>query len=109
MSTAKDKPQRGTPVRIEWQVPPDLPTHGVTNMTVNFADAGEFFITFFEVRPPLILDDEQAMQQLESVPARAVARVMVTADRVKSIIAALQHNYDVWAAKQNAEEGEDGC
>ncbi|MHB1294389.1 MAG: hypothetical protein ACYC4R_05255 [Anaerolineae bacterium] len=87
-------------VRIDWHVPEGLPTLAATNMVISHTAEGEFFVTFFEVRPPIILDgQEDALRNTTSVTATAVARVMLASSRMPGIIEALQGNYQNWKTK----------
>jgi len=78
-------------IPLEWRVPEDLETHFATNMVVAHSE-GAFFITFFEVVPPFILGDVEKLTALKSVPAKAVARVAIAADRMEAFIDAMKSN-----------------
>lgn len=92
-------------VPIQWEISRELVTQAATNMVVNHTTEGEFFITFFEIRAPIILEGQNdEMRDIDSVKAKAVARVMVTPGRLPGIIAALQENYQTWLAEQSRGE-----
>ncbi len=94
-------------IPLEWRVPEDLETHFATNVVVSHSEGG-FFLTFFEVVPPFILGDVEKLAELKSVPAKAVARVAIAADRMEPFIDAMKRNLESYRrAKELAEkEGE---
>lgn len=83
-------------VPLEWFVPDGVPTHYVTNVVVQNT-TGEFVVSFFEALAPIILGnpDEVAAQRklIKTVRARCVARVVLTPNRMESMINALVQNY----------------
>ena len=93
-------------IPLEWQVPEDLKTHFATNMVVSSSE-GEFFITFFEVVPPFILGDVEKLTALKSVPAKAVARVAIAADRMEAFIDAMKRNLASYRKAKATEEKEE--
>lgn len=95
---------------VEWHYPEDLATGYSTNFIVQHREH-EFYLSFFDVPPPLLLgtDEErkEQAQRLGSVRATAVARVIVAAERIPEFIRVLQENYDMYQAKQqNRDESE---
>lgn len=75
------------PIPIEWHFPDGLMTSFATNMLVQTIE-NEFKISFFEIKPPVRLDDSQPRP--EKVKADCVASVIVTADRLPKFIEVLQ-------------------
>lgn len=78
---------------LEWDVPEGIVARYATNMVVQRAE-NEFIISFFEVKPPLILGNpdqiaEQA-KKLKSIRAICVAQIIVAADKMPSFVEALQ-------------------
>ena len=92
----------GKKIRLDWHVPEDLPTKAVSNVVITHTEEGEFFITYFEVVPPVLLGDSERFEAIDSVRAKAVARIMVVADRMPGMIKALQDNYDTWRRRREA-------
>lgn len=96
---APDEPtvQLGGPTQlpIEWCYPDDLISRYATNMVVQYTEH-EYTISFFEVRPPLLLGTPEQISErlkaIDSVKATCVARVIVAADRLQDFIDALQAN-----------------
>ena len=84
---------RGKPVRIEFSFP-----EGQTATFSNYAtvqnEGHEIYLSFFEIRPPLILGDEEnkkkQLEELESVNAKCVSRIVMSTGRIPGLIQALQ-------------------
>jgi hypothetical protein len=92
---------------IDWSVPDDLPTHYVTNL-VSQHTKHEFFITFFEIIPPLTLGrTAEEVESMESVRARALTRISVSPERLQGFINALQENLEQYRASLKTEDMED--
>ena len=74
-------------VPIEWRVPDDILTLRATNITLGIMDTGEVIIQFFETRPPLLIgtqgETQSRAEQIVSVPAICVARLVVTPGKLK--------------------------
>ena len=79
-------------IPLEWYVPEELPTHYTTNLIIQHTEH-EFFITFFELVPPITLGKTpEEIEQVESVRARALTRVAISPGRLESFIRAMQDN-----------------
>lgn len=89
---AKDE-DRVIETPIEWRVAENVPTYYATNLLAQHTPH-EFILTFFELWPPALLgSDEERMAQaeaLESLPAKSLARIVIAANRMPSILKALQ-------------------
>lgn len=81
---------------LDWVVPDHIVARYATNMVVQHGE-NEFFISFFEVKPPLILGNPQEVREqmgkIKALPANCVAQVIVSDDKMKSFIDALSNNY----------------
>jgi hypothetical protein len=92
---------KGIYVPIEWHAPEDLISRYANNILVQHEEH-EFIISFFEIRPPLLLGSPEEikakLEQTESVRAECVARIIVAADRMPSFIEALQGNLEKYLA-----------
>jgi hypothetical protein len=95
-------------IPLEWRVPEDLETHFATNVVVSHSEA-EFFLTFFEMVPPFILGDVEKLAALKSVPAVAVARVAVAADRMEAVIGAMKRNLENYRKTKEQQEEEESA
>jgi hypothetical protein len=89
-------------VPIQWHFPDDIASRYATNLVVQHTEH-EFSISFFEVRPPILLgspeDIQAALQRVESVPAVCVARIIVAAERMPEFIRVLQDNLAQYQVK----------
>src|SRR5437762_12588 len=88
----------GIQLPIEWHSGPEIVTRYVNQATVQFGPK-ECHVSFFEIRPPFILDDDQEerkrkAQELKSIRAECVARIVVTHDFLPTLIQALQKVWD---------------
>ncbi|MFQ5758873.1 MAG: hypothetical protein ACE5IF_04280 [Candidatus Bathyarchaeia archaeon] len=92
-------------IPLEWRIPEDLETHFATNIVISHSK-GEFFLTFFEVVPPIILGDVDKLAALKSVPAQAVARIAIAADRMEGMIDALKRNLESYRKSKELKEKE---
>jgi hypothetical protein len=80
---------------IEWYVPESVSSQYVTNMIVQYTEH-EFVISFFDTKPPLIIGvpSKEALQNLKSIRAECVARIIVSPDRMPGFVNALQTNLE---------------
>src|SRR3990172_6828217 len=87
---AKKKEQKGHILSIEWNIPDNIITRFATNMTIQTIE-NEFKISFFEVKPPIVLSevDQKKMKKIGTVKADCVGRFIVTPDRLPKFIADL--------------------
>lgn len=86
---------------IQWSVSDELSTCYATNLVVQHTEH-EFFITFFELVPPITLGKtSDEIKQIESVQAHALTRIAVTPERLESFIQAMQENLDRYRASVN--------
>ena len=90
-----DKKQDEPQLPIEWNVPDDIVARYVTNMVVQRAE-NEFIVSFFEIRPPLLLGnpDEiiEKVKKMDSIRANCVAQIIVAADRMPVFVEVLVKN-----------------
>lgn len=67
----------------------------------------EFIISFFEVQPPVLLgmpeEIEARLEQIESIRADCVARVIVAAERMPEFVRVLQDNLDTYPSRKESE------
>ena len=80
-------------VPLDWQIPDGIITRHVTNIVVQRGEH-EVIISFFEVKPPIMLGDSEEVQEqlttLKSVPAVCVSRIVVSTNRLPGFVQALQ-------------------
>lgn len=86
----------GKLVPVEWHISEDVVPRYATNMVVQHSEH-EFLLSFFEIWPPMILGppDEQKdqLEQIDSVRAQCVSRVVLSAGKMPEVIRVLQANY----------------
>jgi hypothetical protein len=80
------------PVPIEWHISDNIITRFTTNMTVQIIE-NEFKISFFEIKPDIILGPSPVPRE---VRAECVGSVIVTADRLPKFIEVLQKQMDIY-------------
>jgi Protein of unknown function (DUF3467) len=94
-------------VPIQWHFPDDIVSRYATNLVVQHTEH-EFSISFFEVRPPILVgspeDIQAALQRVESVPAVCIARIIVAAERMPEFLRVLQDNLAQYQAKARTSE-----
>lgn len=87
----------GKEVPIAWIVPDDLVTRYATNIVVQHSEH-EFFLSFFEADPPIILGSREealaTIEQLGSLKAKCVARIVVAPKRMREFVRVLQANLE---------------
>ncbi len=78
---------------IEWDISPEIKSIYATNLLIQRGEH-EFFISFFELRPPLVIGtpEQQREQaaQLQVARAECVARIVVGRDRLPEFVQVLQ-------------------
>ena len=91
-------------VPVDWEYPDGLDSVYASNFIIQHG-LEEFYISFFEMPPPIVLgtaeEREEQISKIESVRAKCVARVVLTPTRIPALIAALEENYDKYLAKQD--------
>jgi hypothetical protein len=88
-------------IPIEWHFPEHIASRYATNLVVQ-SSQHEFIISFFEVRQPIVLGSPEErkaqLEQIKSVRAECVARIIVAAERMPEFIQALQVRVDAFRA-----------
>jgi hypothetical protein len=108
---AKDKSIKGGKrLPIQYHVPDHIQSQYATNLLVQNTEH-EFILSFFELQEPFLIGDtpeeiEQQLEQLRSVRATCVGRVIIAADRMPAFIDAMQKNLEKYRARlDETEEG----
>jgi hypothetical protein len=85
--------QAGVQLPIEWYCPEGLVTRYANNVVVQPSENG-FYISFFEIPPPLIVgppeQQKARLEQMVAVRAECVARIVVPAQVMPAFVQALQ-------------------
>jgi len=95
-----DTSELGVAVPIEWYAPEGLMTPFATNMVIQTIE-NFFKISFFEIKPPIRLDESESHPS--KVRADCVASVIITPDRLPNFIEVLQKQYEKYISKKQAE------
>jgi len=97
----------GVRLPLEWYVPGDLVARYATNMVIQRSE-NEFIISFFEVKPPLILGTPESVaeqvEKMKSIRATCIAQIIVAADKMPSFVDVLQRNLEMPVPKVDSEE-----
>jgi hypothetical protein len=78
-------------VPLKWHIPDSVITRFVSNMVVQTME-NEFKISFFEIKPEILLNPSEPPPK--EVRAECVASIIVTPDRLPKFIEVLQRNLD---------------
>lgn len=80
---------------LDWNVPEKLEAKYATNMVVQRLE-NEYLISFFEVKPPILLGDPESIlekaKSIKSIQANCVAQIIIAAEKMPSFVTALQDN-----------------
>lgn len=87
----------GKKLKIKRHFPEDLKTYFVSNIAIQH-DPTAFFISFFEILPPLVVGDteeetKRMLTSLDHVDATCVSRIILTPDKMREFLAAMRENY----------------
>jgi hypothetical protein len=95
-------------IPVNWNIPDGFPSPYASNM---FAQSGEYeiILSFFQAKLPLLTgtpaENRAKLEQLESITAECVSRIIVNPDLIPKIIQALQTTYDGYIATKKLIEG----
>jgi hypothetical protein len=104
-------------IPLERVVPDDITSTFANHFVIQHEQA-VFHLSFFEIREPIIADDDPAEREkkyraLTSVKAKCVARITIPADKIQGIVEAMKTNIQSHLMKAtgqvtqvNADQGE---
>jgi len=99
--------EQGIAVPIEWCYPDNIISGYATNVIVQHTEH-EFILSFFEVRPPILLGSSEELKEkalhIKSIKAECVARIIVSAERMPNFVRVLQDNLSKYQEKSNQAE-----
>jgi len=102
-------PVREKKIPIEWHVPEDITSQYANNIVVQHTNS-EFFVSFFETLPPLIIgspeDTRAQIDEVKEVQAKCLARIVIAPNKMKDFIQALNVNFAKFLSKNGMEEEE---
>lgn len=94
-------------IPVEWHVPDSIVSRYANNVFIQQGQY-EFIISFFETRLPLLTgtseEDKATLEQLESVRAECIGRIIVPPEIVPKIIQALQTTFKAYQATKEGEQ-----
>ena len=92
---------------IEWYFPEDIISRYANNIIVQHSE-NEFIISFFEVRSPVIFgapeEKKAKREQIETVRAECVARIVISAGKMPEFISVLQRSLEKYRSKLEKSE-----
>lgn len=92
-----DKEVKEREFLIEWYVPENIKSNYATNMVIQYTGE-EFVISFFEVKPPIILgspeEKKSAQEKIGLIRAECLTRIIVSPNRMKTFIKVMQTHVD---------------
>jgi hypothetical protein len=107
MSDIDQESQTSINIPVNWNIPEGFPRPYASNM---FAQAGEYeiIISFFQANLPLLTgtpeENKAKLEQIGSISAECVSRIIVNPELVPKIIQALQTTYDAYTAAKKLNE-----
>src|SRR5215216_2408009 len=103
---SKKRPQKkladGREIPINWYFPDDLVSGYATNILVQ-AGPEEFYVSFFEAPPPVIMRPED-VEKINEVEAECIARIVINPRRMGDFIRVLQQQFEAFNARQGKPE-----
>jgi hypothetical protein len=92
----KDAGAKGIPLPLKYLCD-DAVAQYATNLVIQHTEH-EFVLSFYQVHSPIILGDsaerQRQLEQIDSVPATCVGRIVIAPKRMKAFLSVLQENYD---------------
>lgn len=94
-------------IKIERVFPDNLQSHFVTNLVVQHQPE-YFVVSFFEAWPPVIIGEtleerQAAIDDLNSVKAKCVARLIVTPEKMHEFVKVLSDNLNTYNTRNAVE------
>ncbi len=81
---------------VTWHIPDDLVARYATNMVVQRLE-NEYLISFFEIKPPIILGNPEEISEqakdIKDIKATCVAQIIVAAEKMPNFIHTLEENF----------------
>jgi hypothetical protein len=112
MMSDQEELMEGYRLPIEWHFPSNIVGRYATNIVVQHTEH-EFIVSFFEAYPPIVLGDpkerQATLEQLSSVPAVCVARLIVAPERLAEFVKVLQDNLEKHSSSVTVAQSDGGC
>lgn len=88
---------QGKPITINWEIPSDVVAQYTNNFVVQHTPDA-FFLSFYQIRPPIILgtpeERQKQLDQIDSANARFLTQVAMSPAQMAQLIKGLQENLD---------------
>jgi hypothetical protein len=85
---------------LKWEIPQDMPILWTNNFVIQHTE-NEFILTFFQVTPPILIQPtREDIEAIESVPARAIARIALTPHAMAELLDVITENYERFQKKK---------
>ncbi len=83
-------------IPIEWSIGEDVKTVFSNHMLIQ-ADRDEVYLSFFDMPPPIVFQNEgvEAIKEIPKVTARCVARIAISASRFPSFAKVIQRRLEI--------------
>jgi len=99
---AKTKQSHQVELKIEYNFPDNITSRFATNIVVQVIEH-EFKLSFFEIKPEIILDDQDKLEKMKergTVSADCVASIIVTANRMGGFIKVLNGQLEKYESRK---------
>lgn len=95
---------------VRWEQDSDsVKTKYATHFTIQHSE-NEFFLSFYEIRPPLLLGDQkqvnEQLEKLEHLNAECVSRIAISFKKIPSLVKAIEGSYQVFLNSRPEEDKE---
>jgi hypothetical protein len=96
------------PVPVTWDIPVDFPTHYATQVVVQHT-ADEFTLSFFDIRPPLLIgtpaERQRQIRAIRKIRAIPVARLVVPPARMRELVQVMRDNLRMFEEATSTADG----
>ena len=93
---------QGKPVKVHWDIPPDAVAQYTNNFVVQHTPDA-FFLSFFQIRQPIIIgtpeERKEQLDQIDSTTARFVTQVAMSPAQMAQLVKVLQGNLEKYLKK----------
>jgi len=102
---AKKKKQQDVNLTVEWNIPNNMASTFVTNFLIQKIE-DEFKILFFEIKPPIVLNetDREEVKKRGTVRADCVGGIVVTPDRLVKFVEILNEQLSMYNKAREKKE-----
>jgi hypothetical protein len=95
---SQDQDEKGVPLPLKYLCDGAVAQYA-TNLVVQHTEH-EFILSFYQAHAPIIIgtpeERQRQLEQIDSVPASCVGRVIVTPKRMRDFLSVMQANFDAY-------------